>query len=105
MKQFKTGVIGVGFIGAVHIEALRRLGNVTVTALCSDVNNQALAEKFCVPKAYDDYRRMIDECELDFVHICTPNQTHFAIASYAQPTECMWFARNRWQSAWRRRGS
>ena len=30
MKQLKAGVVGVGFIGAVHIEQLRRLGNVEV---------------------------------------------------------------------------
>ena len=83
MKQFRTGVIGVGFIGAAHIEALRRLGNVQVVALCDDVDCASLAKRLYVQKAYDDYRRMIDECDLDFVHVCTPNQTHFAIASYA----------------------
>ena len=30
MKKFRACVIGVGFIGAAHIEALRRLGNVEV---------------------------------------------------------------------------
>lgn len=83
MNQFRTGVIGVGFIGAAHIEALRRLGNVQVVALCNDVDCASLAKRLYVQKAYDDYRRMIDECDLDFVHVCTPNQTHFAIASYA----------------------
>jgi hypothetical protein len=30
MKHYRAGVAGVGFIGATHIEALRRLGNVVV---------------------------------------------------------------------------
>ena len=38
MKKFRTCVIGVGFIGAAHIEALRRLGNVDVVAV-SDIPN------------------------------------------------------------------
>lgn len=83
MKQFKTGVIGVGFIGAAHIEALRRLGNVTVTALCNDIHCRELADRLGIPHAYDSYREMLDREELDFVHVCTPNQTHFEIAAYA----------------------
>lgn len=83
MKQFRTGVVGVGFIGAVHIEALRRLGNVSVVALCNNIKAEQLAEQLHVPTAYSDYKKMIDECELDFIHICTPNQTHFEIAEYA----------------------
>ncbi|MEA4896529.1 MAG: Gfo/Idh/MocA family oxidoreductase [Oscillospiraceae bacterium] len=83
MKQFRTGVIGVGFIGAAHIEALRRLGNVTVAALCNKIDCERLAKQLQVPSVFDDYRKMIDSCDLDFVHICTPNNTHFEIASYA----------------------
>ena len=83
MKRFRAGVIGVGFIGAVHIEALRRLGNVDVVALCDQVNTTDLAERMGIPAAFCDYRAMIDACDLDFIHICTPNKTHFAIASYA----------------------
>ena len=33
-KMYKAAVIGAGFIGAAHVEALRRLGNVEVVALC-----------------------------------------------------------------------
>ena len=40
MKQFRVGVIGTGFIGKVHIETLRRLGNVDVVAL-ADTNMAA----------------------------------------------------------------
>ncbi|MGV3586713.1 MAG: Gfo/Idh/MocA family oxidoreductase, partial [Adhaeribacter sp.] len=34
MKKIKVGVVGTGFIGPAHIEALRRLPNVEVAALC-----------------------------------------------------------------------
>lgn len=105
MKQFRTGVIGVGFIGAAHIEALRRLGNVQVVALCNDVDCASLAKRLYVQKAYNDYRRMIDECDLDFVHVCTPNQTHFAIASYALTHGVNVVCENRWPSPSVRRRS
>lgn len=83
MKHFKTGIIGTGFIGQVHIETLRRLGNVEVTALADTFNAKETAEKLNVPRYFSDYKEMIDMMELDTVHICTPNNTHFEIAMYA----------------------
>lgn len=83
MKKFRTGVVGVGFIGAVHIEQLRRLGNVEVVAITDTADAQARADTLCVPKGYNDYKEMIDKEQLDCVHICTPNNTHRDIAMYA----------------------
>ncbi len=83
MKQYRTGIVGVGFIGMVHIEALRRMGNVTVVAICNNINCKEIAKRLNVPQAYDDYKAMIDSTNIDFIHICTPNNTHFEIASYA----------------------
>jgi len=82
-KSFKAGVIGVGFIGAAHIEQLRRLGNVEVVALADDVDAQGKAESLHVPRSYMCYKELIDKEELDCVHICTPNNTHYEIAMYA----------------------
>lgn len=83
MKRIKTCVIGVGFIGAVHIEALRRLGFVDVVALSKRNNAEESAQSLGVPHAYSDYKEMIDTEKPDVVHICTPNHTHFEMASYA----------------------
>ena len=43
MKKVKVGIVGTGFIGPVHIEALRRLKNVEVIALSG--SSQEKAEK------------------------------------------------------------
>ena len=83
INTWKTGVIGVGFIGAVHIEQLRCLGNVEVVAIADEAGAQKKAEMLFVPKAYADYREMINTEHLDCVHICTPNNTHYEIAMYA----------------------
>lgn len=83
MKQFKACVIGVGFIGAAHIEALRRLGNVEVVALSDVQDAAAKASEQRVPKGYEDYREMIDHEKPDVVHICTPNVEHYEMAMYA----------------------
>ncbi len=83
MKIFKAGVVGTGFIGKVHIETLRRLGNVEVVALADTFRAKETADELCVPAYFEDYKEMIDKMDLDSIHICTPNYTHFDIAMYA----------------------
>jgi len=83
MKELKVAVIGAGFIGAVHVETIRRLGNVKVIALCDAFGAKEKAGQFHIEKAYTDYKQMMDELVLDAVHICTPNHTHYDIVKYA----------------------
>ncbi|MFP4478834.1 MAG: Gfo/Idh/MocA family protein [Candidatus Izemoplasmatales bacterium] len=83
MKEYKVGIIGVGFVGIAHIEALRRLGNVKVVAICGRHNIKEKAENLTIKHAFTDYKDMIDKMDLDFIHICTPNNTHFEMAKYA----------------------
>lgn len=83
MKQFRAGIVGVGFIGTAHIEALRRLGNVEVAAITDVANAQSKADTLFISKGYTDYKSMIDTESLDAIHICTPNETHYEIARYA----------------------
>lgn len=83
MKKLRVGVIGIGFIGAAHVEALRRLGYVDVVAVTNHNNGAQKAKELFVEHGYDDYREMIDKESLDAVHICTPNNTHYEMAMYA----------------------
>lgn len=83
MKVYRMGVVGTGFIGKVHIETVRRLGNVEVVALADKFNAGKTAEELNVPAYFSDYKEMIDTMNLDMLHICTPNNTHFEIAMYA----------------------
>lgn len=83
MKKMRAGIIGIGFIGVAHIEALRRLGYVDVVAIATTSRAQEKADRLYVPKGYEDYKEMIDNEELDCVHICTPNSMHYEMAMYA----------------------
>ena len=83
MKKIRVGVIGTGFIGAVHVETLQRLGNIDVVAI-ADVNDpQEKAQALFVEKGYADYKKMIEAENLDAVHICTPNVLHYEQAMFA----------------------
>lgn len=82
-KQLRACIVGVGFVGAAHIEALRRLGNVDITAVCDKPDAQKKADANFVPRGYEDYQQMLDVEKPDVVHICTPNDSHYEIAMYA----------------------
>ena len=58
MKKIKTAVIGSGFMGSAHIEALSRLGGVEVTAIVSKEKEQAekLADRYSVPAVLEDWQ-------------------------------------------------
>ncbi|HWQ78900.1 MAG TPA: Gfo/Idh/MocA family oxidoreductase [Anaerovoracaceae bacterium] len=85
MKRLKTGIIGTGFIGPAHIEALRRTGLADVAALAdvSDEVTKAKADELSIPKYYGDYKKLLADPDLDIVHICTPNHLHFRMAKEA----------------------
>ena len=85
MKRWKTAVFGSGFMGRVHVEALRRLGSVDLYEIADQELGAArrLAAQFPVKRVDTDYHRILDDPALDAVHICTPNALHFAMAKAA----------------------
>ena len=83
MERIKTAVIGLGFIGAAHVDALKRIPGVDVVAVVNRHGAAETAEKLDVPAAFADYREMIEVCKPDCIHICTPNSSHKEIALYA----------------------
>ncbi|TCP95108.1 putative dehydrogenase [Cricetibacter osteomyelitidis] len=79
--RIKAGIIGTGFIGAAHLEAIRRLGFVEVVAIAE--NNQDLADKkakeFNIPLAYGSIDDFLANPDIQVVHNCTPNHIHAEI--------------------------
>ena len=81
MKKVNAGIIGTGFIGPVHVEAVRRLGFVDVIALAEKGDDlaQQKADGLCIPKAYGDYHDLLADPDVQVVHNCTPNFMHFEV--------------------------
>ena len=79
--MINVGIIGSGFIGPAHIEALRRLGCVQVVALCDSSLSQAQekARQLNVPHAYGSVEALLAHPDLHVVHNCTPNHLHARI--------------------------
>jgi predicted dehydrogenase len=81
MERIKVGIIGTGFVGTVHIDALRRLGFVEVVAVAEA--NEELAQKkaadFFIPRAYGNLHDLINDPDVQVIHNCTPNHLHLEI--------------------------
>ena len=78
LHTIRAGIIGTGFIGPVHIEALKRLG-VQVTAICGSTSSaRATAERWGIPEVYGDYdfQGLCRSPTVDVVHITSPNKVH-----------------------------
>ena len=85
MDKVRVGVVGAGFIGRIHVEALRRLPFVEVVAISErdDATAKAAAEELRIPKAYGDSQDMLKDRHLDAIHIATLNHLHYPLAKAA----------------------
>src|SRR5262245_22564281 len=73
-----TAIVGTGFIGPVHAEALRRLGrNVAGMLGSSPEKSREAARRLGVPRAYERYEDVLADPAVSVVHLCSPNRVHF----------------------------
>ena len=81
MKRLGMGLVGAGFIGPHHLEAVRRLGFVDVVAIAgrTEESAKAAAASLGVPKAYGSYEALLADPDIDVVHNTTPNYLHHPV--------------------------
>jgi predicted dehydrogenase len=77
-RTIRAAVVGTGFIGVVHVEALRRLG-VEVTGVVGSTKERAeqKVRALGLPPAYDSFEAMLADERVDVVHLTTPNHLHY----------------------------
>jgi predicted dehydrogenase len=85
MKAIKTAILGTGFMGRVHLEAVRRVEFVEAAAIAGRNLEAArrIGAGFSIPTIVTDYREILRDPAIDAVHICTPNAQHFSMAKDA----------------------
>jgi len=84
MRNIGVAVIGAGFIGPVHVEALKRLGvNVVGILGVSDDESRQAAEALGLGKAYGSFDEVLADQTTAAVHIATPNRLHYELAQRA----------------------
>lgn len=85
MKTIRTAIFGTGFMGRVHLEAVRRVAGVEAAAIAARNLEAArkLGAAFSVPLITADFHEVLRDPSIDAVHICTPNAQHFSMAKQA----------------------
>ena len=84
MPKSNAAVVGTGFMGWVHVEALRRAG-VEVAGILgsSPEKSRAEADRLGLPRAYESFDEVLSDATVHSVHIATPNRLHFEMAAAA----------------------
>ena len=84
LTEIGAAVVGTGFIGAVHVEALRRLG-IQVCGVVGSSHARAAerARALGLPPAYESFDAMLADPRVEVVHVTSPNYLHYAQAKAA----------------------
>ena len=77
-KVHNVCIVGAGYISLFHIEALKLLPNINITAVC-DSNAQratALAKKWGIPQIFSTIDDLIASKSCDVAHVLVPPDLH-----------------------------
>src|SRR4029453_18463412 len=84
-KRIGMGLVGAGFIGPHHVDAVRRLGYVDVVA--GGGGSEAAAKKKAaergIAKASGSYEQLLADPAVEVIHNCTPNALHYPVNAAA----------------------
>ena len=85
MHKLRTAVIGTGFMGKVHVEGVRRLGNVEVVAVAgsSEARAREFGNSVGIETCTGDYTALFKDPKLDAVHVLSPNVLHYPMVKAA----------------------
>jgi predicted dehydrogenase len=85
VKRIGMGIVGAGFVGPHHVDAVRRLGYVDVVAVAgsSQASAEKKAEALGARKAYGSYEALLNDPDVQVVHNATPNYLHYPVNAAA----------------------
>ena len=85
MKKIKIGIIGTGVGIRTHLNGFRLFQEADVTAICGSSLSRSheFATKYNILNAYENYKELCDDLEIDLVCITSPNRFHYDAVKYA----------------------
>jgi nucleoside-diphosphate-sugar epimerase/predicted dehydrogenase len=83
--KYRAGIVGAGYISSYHADAIARQPDAELVAIC-DTNEQAarrLAAGVKDARVFTDYGAMLEQADLDVVHVLTQPDSHLALTRQA----------------------
>ena len=76
IHELTAAVVGTGFIGTVHVDAIRRLGVTIAGVVGSSPERTREKARATGAAAYADFQEMLADDQVKVVHITSPNEEH-----------------------------
>jgi predicted dehydrogenase len=89
-RRLNVAIAGCGQFADAHLQQIQKIPRATLVAVCDryrDLAAQAAA-RFGVPQLFESLEEMLAQAKPDVVHITTPANTHFAVASECLRAGC-----------------
>jgi predicted dehydrogenase len=86
----RVALIGCGKIADQHVQAIQRISNCQIVAVCDRelLMARQLGERFGVFECFSDTAEMLRVTTPNVVHITTPPQSHFSLATQCLEAGC-----------------
>jgi predicted dehydrogenase len=81
-EKLNIGIIGVAGQGGFSVSQLKGISNLVALCDVDERNLNAAGEKFPSAKKYRDFRRLVEQKDIDAIVVATPDHTH-AVAAVA----------------------
>lgn len=80
--MLKIALVGCGKIADQHVQAIRRIPDCAIVAVCDREQLMAkqLAERFAIDMCFSNLQELLETTAPDVVHITTPPQSHYTLA-------------------------
>ena len=88
--RLKIAIVGCGKIADAHVEEIRKIPSVELSAICDlePIMAEQLAVRYGIPRWYCDVAHMLEVEKPDVLHITTPPQSHLSLARQAVAAGC-----------------
>jgi predicted dehydrogenase len=89
-RMLKVGIVGCGKIADDHCSQIQRIEGCEIVGVCDRelLMARQLSERFPVKAHFSDLAKMLGQAQPDIVHVCTPPESHFAIAKECLEAGC-----------------
>jgi len=80
--MLRVGIVGCGKIADQHVQAIHRIPDCEVVALCDrePLMAKQLGERFGISACFSELSEMLEAALPDVVHITTPPKSHYSLA-------------------------